>query len=139
MKPIHAAMLGVPFAGLMLLATAGPASAASKGCDVQVNRTYADGTYEVTKQVMPNHDCVCYIQTGKNPQSAGIEQRIVALRRARSCDDAVVMAIPAGSHAVPGAAAGAAAFRILPALAATLGTAGLAIAAANHDNGPSSP
>lgn len=135
MVPIRVTLIALPFAGFAALA-ATPASAAAKGCDVEVNRSYADGTYEVTKQIMPNKDCVCYIQTGKDPQSAAIEQKIVALRRARECDDAVVMAIPAGSKAVAGATAGSSFMKIVPALAAA-GAATAAVAASA--GGPSSP
>jgi hypothetical protein len=138
MKALNAAFAGIPFAGLLLLASS-PASAATGTCDVTVNRTYANGTYEVTKQVMPNKDCICYIQTGSEPQDTGIEQRITAVRKSRRCDDAVVMAIPPGSQAVPGAVAGIAGMKILPALAA-MAAAGAGIAAIDSSNdSPASP
>jgi len=113
-----------------------------KKCAVKVDRTQEAGTYDVTRQVLENGDCICYVYTGPKPQSDTIERAIADLQERRECRDAKVMIIPpAGGAAV--AAAGGTGF--LPALGIgpLLGVAGAGAAAAAgvaaSTNSPDSP
>ncbi len=139
MRVTHLFVAGMPITAFaLLLGTPAFAEAKGKTCDVTVDRNYASGIYEVTRQELPNGDCICYIQTGPEPQSEGVEGRIVSLRKARSCADAVVMAVPAGQAAAPGVAAGASNFGLVAAGVAA--AAGIGVAASSSSGGgPSSP
>lgn len=122
--------------GFSALLAASPVSAADgKKCDVTVDRAFSSGTYEVTRQELANGDCVCYIQTGASPQSESIENRIAALREQRQCSDATAMVVPLGAAAAPTAVPGTFTLVGLAAAAA----AGVAMAASNSSETPSSP
>ena len=93
-------------AAVSTVAIAAPANESGK-CEVKVDRTYTDGTYQVWKQQTENGECRCYVQTGKAPQSETIEQSIAALVRDRECDGAPVQAVASlGGAAIGGGAAG---------------------------------
>lgn len=100
----------VAYAGSMMLgSTALPTVAlAAPGdkCDVKVDRTYADGTYQVWKQEAQDGKCRCYVQTGKQPQADTIEQSIAALMRDRTCDSAPIQAVVSLGGAAAGAGGG---------------------------------
>ena len=113
-------------------------------CEVTVDRSQAAGTYAVTKQVLENGDCICYLYTGPAAEQATtLENRIRDLQRTRSCDDAPVMAVAGGAAAVGGAAAagagaaGAAAGGLGVAAVAPIAVAaaaGIAVAANGNDS-----
>jgi len=133
---VRVGLLVIGLMGGLLTALASPAQAAEDNkCLVTVNRDYANDTYEVTRQVLANGDCVCYIQTGREPQSTDIERKIVNLRRERECAAATVMAVPAGHSVAATSTVGK--FTVLPFAAAAAAAA--AIAAGSGNGNPASP
>ncbi len=119
-------------AAVSTIAIAAPASESGK-CEVKVDRTYTDGTYQVWKQQTENGECRCYVQTGKAPQSETIEQSIAALVRDRECDGAPVQAVASlggpAALAVGGTGAGTVAAGV-----GVLAAAGAGVAASGGGN-----
>lgn len=136
------------YAGSMMLgSTALPTVAvAAPGdkCEVKLDRTYADGTYQVWKQEAQDGKCRCYVQTGKQPQSDTIERSIADLMRDRTCDSAPVQAVVSLGGATAGAGAaglfggggGAVAAGVGLTAAAALGAA--AVGDENNNDSPGS-
>lgn len=79
-----------------------------KKCAVKVDRSQSDGTYDVTRQVLENGDCICFVYTGPRPQADTIERAITRLQEVRECPDAKVMMVPGAVAVGAGAGAGAA-------------------------------
>lgn len=124
----------------LLLAIPVPASAQATGsaktCKVTVDRSQEDGTFVVQRQELENADCVCYIYSGKDPQSADIESKIAGVISAQACPEAPLVAVPgvAAAGAV-GAGIGGAGLG----LAGLAAAGGAAAALSGGEDGPSSP
>jgi hypothetical protein len=101
-----AAAAFVPALALFGLAQPAAAQGASdKLCKVTIDRTQTAGTYDVTRQVFEDGNCICYVYTGPKPQADSIESAITELLGAKKCPDARVQQI-AGPMPVAGALAG---------------------------------
>ena len=107
-------MLGAALAAPLLLtmATGGATAQVGSGgqaaagdaagqCRVVVDRSQADGVFDLTRQVFADGDCVCYVYTGPQPQSSSVEGNIASLVRDRSCANARLMNVP-GEEATGG-------------------------------------
>lgn len=134
---INLKMLGATLAApLLLTLAAGGATAqvgsgnqtssgdATRQCRVVVDRSQADGVFDVTRQVAADGDCVCYVYTGPQPQSSSVEGNIASLVRNRSCANARLMNVP-GEEAAGGGLGVSRAARLVAAagLAAGVGLA----------------
>lgn len=109
---------------------AGTVNAAAQ-CRVVVDRSQAGGTFDVTRQVSANGDCVCYVYTGPQSQSSSVEGNIAALVRNRSCANARPMDVPGEEAASGGLGVSRAALLVS---AAGLAAAGLLVAAQGGNN-----
>ena len=120
---------------------AGTASAApGDKCEVTVDRSQPVDTYSVTKQVLENDACICYVYTGPaGQQSSVVENRNKSLQASGKCDDATVQMVAGGTAAGVAAAAGGAAAGI--GLGTALPFVGVAAAAGAvaASNGSDSP
>ena len=122
----------LPFQSLMAADSAG----AGGECRVDVVRSGAPGSADVTRQVLNNGSCVCTITTGPSGNANGSAEAIVgSLLRDRTCDGA-----PApgnlGSQ-VAGAAGGGSGTSgtVLTVLIAAGGAAGLIVALGKDSKG----
>ena len=141
---INLKMLGATLAAPLLLTMAtsgasaqvGPGGQAASGgaagqCRVVVDRSQAGGTFDVTRQVSADGDCVCYVYTGPQPQSSSVEDNIASLVRNRSCANARAMDV-AGEEAASGGLGISRAALLVS--AAGLAAAGLLVAAQGGNN-----
>ena len=134
---INLKMLGATLAAPLLLTMAtGDATAqagaggqagsvnAAAQCRVVVDRSQADGVFDITRQVAADGDCVCYVYTGPQPQSSEVEGNIATLARDRTCANARLMNVP-GKEAAGGGLSGSQTARLVAAagLAAGVGLA----------------
>ena len=113
-----------------------------KKCAVKVDRTQEAGTYDVTRQVLENGDCICYVYTGAKPQSDTIERAIADLQERRECRDAKVMIVPPAAGAAAAAAGGTGFLPVLgvgPLLGVTGAGAAAAAGLAASGTSPDSP
>lgn len=118
-----------------LMGAAGMSGGSDAGgeCRVDVVRSDAPGTADVTRQVMNNGGCVCTISTGPSGNANGSAEAIVAaLLRDRSCDGAPA---PNNSGGQAAGGSGGAAGTVLTVLVAAGGAAGLAIALGKDSKG----
>lgn len=105
-------------------------------CRVDVNRTGADGSADITRQVLENGKCVCIITTGQAASNGPAEDTVKALLRDRTCAGAPLAAVNPG--AVAGAAAGAAGSgtgALIPVLLGGVAAAGLAVGLGKSSKG----
>jgi hypothetical protein len=129
---------GLLLSGGSFAAAAEGGTADAKQCEVKIDRSKEAGTYNVTRQVYEDGNCICYAYTGPNTQASSIESAISELLASKSCSGAPVQMI-AGSAAVAGVAGagglGGAAV-VAPVVA---GGAAAAAIAASDSNDPGSP
>ena len=119
-----------------LMAVDGIGAGAGGECRVDVIRSGAPGSADVTRQVFNNGGCVCTITTGPSGNANGSAEAIVAsLLRDRTCDGAP----PAGElgSQASGAAGGGGGTSgaVLTALVAAGGAAGLIVALGKDSKG----
>ena len=116
-----------------LMAVDGIGAGAGGECRVDVVRSGAPGSADVTRQVFNNGGCVCTITTGPSGNANGSAEAIVgALLRDRTCDGA-----PApGNTGVQAAGSGGSSSTLLIGLAGAVAlAAGLAVATGKDSNG----
>ncbi len=93
-----ALLSGVSLAGATRANDQSMGASDDKKCQVTVDRRAEfDGTYDVTRQVLENGDCICYVYTGQMRQSDTIEKAIASLQESGLCPDAKVALVPAGA------------------------------------------
>lgn len=115
---------------------AGAGAGAGGECRVDVIRSGAPGSADVTRQVFNNGSCVCTITTGPSGNANGSAEAIVgALLRDRTCDGAP----PAGEMGTQASGAagggGGTSGAVLTALVAAGGAAGLIVALGKDSKG----
>jgi hypothetical protein len=133
------ALLGTGFAGVdgtrsieaipgkvTMLADNGSGGGSGK-CKVDVIRTGAPGSADITRQVLDNGTCVCTITTGPSNGNGAAEGIVGDLLRDRTCDGA-----PAPGEK-PAAAGGP--FSLLPVLGAVAAAGGAAAAVGSDSAG----
>ncbi|MFC0588670.1 hypothetical protein ACFFF7_04530 [Novosphingobium aquiterrae] len=126
--------------GASALMGAGQGGGSDK-CRVDVIRSGAAGTADVTRQVLDNGGCVCIVTTGAAASNGSAEDIVRALLRDRTCDGAPLAAAAAGSNPGVGGPVSAAATSgggsgaILPVLIGGVGAAGLAVALGKSSKG----
>ena len=105
-------------------------------CRVDVNRTGAPGSADITRQVLNNGGCVCIITTGQTAQNGSAEDIVKALLRDRTCDGAPLAAV-ANPGVTPAAAAasGGGMGAVLPVVLGGVAAAGLAVGLGKDSNG----
>ena len=119
-----------------LMAVDGAGAGAGGECRVDVVRSGAPGSADVTRQVFTNGSCVCTITTGPSGNANGSAEAIVAsLLRDRTCDGAP----PAGEMGTQASGAagggGGTSGAVLTALVAAGGAAGLIVALGKDSKG----
>ncbi len=62
--------------------------AADDQCVVNVDRSAAANSYDVTRTVNQGGQCVCYVRTGPESQGGNAEALLAALLRSRDCSTA---------------------------------------------------
>ena len=123
----------LPSQSLMAVDGIGAGAGAGGECRVDVVRSGAPGSADVTRQVFNNGGCVCTITTGPSGNANGSAEAIVgALLRDRTCDGA-----PApGNTGVQAAGSGGSSSTLLIGLAGAVAlAAGLAVATGKDSNG----
>ena len=126
----------LPSQSLMAVDGSGAGAGAGGECRVDVVRSGAPGSADVTRQVFNNGSCVCTITTGPSGNANGSAEAIVgALLRDRTCDGAP----PAGEMGTQASAAagggGGTSGAVLTALVAAGGAAGLIVALGKDSKG----
>ena len=126
----------LPSQSLMAVDGSGAGAGAGGECRVDVVRSGAPGSADVTRQVFTNGSCVCTITTGPSGNANGSAEAIVgALLRDRTCDGAP----PAGEMGTQASAAagggGGTSGAVLTALVAAGGAAGLIVALGKDSKG----
>ena len=123
---------------LFLMAADGVGTGAGAGgeCRVDVVRSGASGSADVTRQVYNNGSCVCTITTGPSGNANGSAEAIVAsLLRDRTCDGAPAPGNLGGQvSGVAGGGSGTSS-AVLTALIAAGGAAGLIVALGKDSKG----
>lgn len=100
---------------------------------VDVIRTGPSGTAKITRTVMTDGTTVCTVTTGPAGNNGDAEDIVKGLLRDRACEGAPAPGRPI-ADAVTGASGGGGGV-IIPALVATLGAAGLAVAMGSDSKG----
>lgn len=113
-------------------------------CMVTVDRSREDGVYDVTRQVLSDGSCICYVYTGSPDQSDAIEQQISVLQQRRTCPSAKLVNVPgagsgSGLGAGTGTGAGSGTKAGLAAAGAMAALGGTVAAAAEKKDNPVSP
>ena len=126
----------LPTQSLMAVDGIGAGAGAGGECRVDVIRSGAPGSADVTRQVFNNGSCVCTITTGPSGNANGSAEAIVgALLRDRTCDGAP----PAGEMGTQasGAAGGGSGSSglLLPLAGGAALAAGLAVTLGKDSNG----
>ena len=125
----------LPTQSLMAVDGIGAGAGAGGECRVDLIRSGAPGSADVTRQVFNNGGCVCTITTGPSGNANGSAEAIVAsLLRDRTCDGAP----PAGELGQASGAAGGGggtSGAVLTALVAAGGAAGLIVALGKDSKG----
>ena len=126
----------LPTQSLMAVDGSGAGAGAGGECRVDVVRSGAPGSADVTRQVFNNGSCVCTITTGPSGNANGSAEAIVgALLRDRTCDGAP----PAGEMGTQASGAagggGGTSGAVLTALVAAGGAAGLIVALGKDSKG----
>lgn len=107
-------------------------------CRVDVSRTGADGSADITRQVLDNGKCVCIVTTGQEASNGAAEDTVKALRKDRTCAAAPLVAGASPGVAPAAAAAGAAGGGsgvLLPVLLGGVAAAGLAVGMGKSSKG----
>ena len=105
-------------------------------CRVDVVRSGAPGSADVTRQVYNNGGCVCTITTGPSGNANGSAEAIVAsLLRDRACDGAPAPANLGSQASGAAGGGGGTSGAVLTALVAAGGAAGLIVALGKDSKG----
>lgn len=131
-----ASMALVP-ATMLTIASAAHAEGQGPTCKVTIDRSQAEGVYDVTRQVYGDGSCVCYAYTQPvKPASDPVEKMISALLERKTCPAARLLSVPGSGGAGAAAATGGGAAAAFAAItAATIGAA----SSTNDDGDPVSP
>lgn len=113
---------------------------AADRCRVDVIRSGAAGTADITRQVLDNGQCVCIVTTGPAQSNGAAEEVVKALLRERTCASAPLAAVTGTNPGVGGAVSGAATSgggmgSVIPVLVGGVGAAGLAVALGKSSKG----
>ncbi len=123
-----------------LMAVDGIGSGAGQGaggeCRVDVVRSGAPGSADVTRQIFNNGSCVCTITTGPSGNANGSAEAIVgALLRDRTCDGAPAASNLGSQASAAAGGGGGTSGAVLTALVAAGGAAGLIVALGKDSKG----
>lgn len=92
-----AAVVPTVLLGGAAVASAAAGGVGAKSCAVSVDRSQIAGTYSVTRQVMRNGDCMCYVYASPKG-SAGVERAIASVMQTRKCGSVAGLADAAASQ-----------------------------------------
>lgn len=101
-------------------------------CEVVVDRSQREGSFDVTLQEAADGKCLCHVYTGPVSQDESVEAKIARIQKERKCPDGVLMAV-----AGPANVAGRGFFPVL--FAPLAAAAGLGVAAASNSGTPANP
>lgn len=105
-------------------------------CRVDVIRTGADGSADISRQVLANGKCVCIITTGQEATNGSAEDTVKALRHDRTCAGAPLAAAnPGVAPAAVAGAAGSGTGALIPVLLGGVAAAGLAVGLGKSSKG----
>lgn len=107
-------------------------------CRVDVVRSGAPGTADITRQVLNNGGCVCIVTTGQAASNGSAEDIVKALLRDRTCDGAPAAAVAnngVGQAVSTAATGGGGSGAVLPVLLGAVAAGGLAVAAGKDSKG----
>lgn len=122
------------FDALPMVALASGAGAAGETCGVNVDRSGAAGTAQVTRGVNAAGNCVCNVLTGPGNANGAAENVVNSVLQSRSCADAPP-ANTVGEQVSTAATGGGGSGAILPVVLGAVGAAGLAVALGSQSNG----
>lgn len=66
-------------------------------CSVTLERSQPDNVFDVTRQILEDGSCNCFVYTGATTQREDVENRVTRVLQERRCPDAEVMRIARGS------------------------------------------
>ena len=125
----------LPSQSLMAVDGIGAGAGAGGECRVDVVRSGAPGSADVTRQVFANGSCVCTITTGPSGNANGSAEAVVAsLLRDRACDGAPAPS-NLGTQASAAGGGGSSSTLLLGLAGAGVLVAGLAVATGNDSKG----
>ena len=126
----------LPSQSLMAVDGSGAGAGAGGECRVDVVRSGAPGSADVTRQVFTNGSCVCTITTGPSGNANGSAEAVVAsLLRDRACDGAPAPANLGSQASGAAGGGGGTSGAVLTALVAAGGAAGLIVALGKDSKG----